>query len=130
MRALIAEDEFLGRKILLEFIRSLFDVDVVVNGKEAVDAFILAHKEGKPYDIIFMDIMMPEMDGVQALERIREYENTNSLTPLTKTLMTTAVGDAKTIIRSFHEGAASGYLVKPLDKESLMNELRKMEFID
>ncbi|XPV75354.1 MAG: response regulator [Desulfovibrio sp.] len=130
MRALIAEDEFMGRKILLEFIKALFEVDIVVNGKEAVDAFILAHKEGKPYDVIFMDIMMPIMDGVDALEKIRSYEETNALSPKTKTIMTTAVGDAKTIIRSFHDGGASSYLVKPLDKESLMNELRKMEFID
>ena len=58
MRALIVEDEFLSRKVLRSFLMTLFEVDIVVNGREAVEAFKLAHTEKNPYDLILMDIMM------------------------------------------------------------------------
>jgi two-component system chemotaxis response regulator CheY len=129
MRALVAEDEFLGRKVLSTFLSTLFEVDVAVNGKEAVDAFLLAHEEAKPYDVIFMDIMMPEMDGIQALTTIRGLEAERKLTPRAKVVMTTALDDPKTVIRSFHEGEASAYIVKPVRKDKLFEELQKLGFV-
>ncbi|MBA4356827.1 MAG: response regulator [Humidesulfovibrio sp.] len=129
MRALIAEDEFLGRKVLSNFLSTLFEVDVAVNGTEAVAAFALAHKDGHPYDLILMDIMMPELDGLEALAQIRALEQRQKLRPQVKVLMTTALDDAKTVIRSFHDGEAAGYLVKPLTKEKLFSELQKLGFV-
>ncbi len=128
MRALIVEDEFLSRKVLSSFLTTIFEVDIVVNGKEALDAFDLAHKEGKPYDLVLMDIMMPEVDGMEALKRIRDQELKQQL-PLCKVIMTTALSDPKTVIRSFHDGGASAYLVKPVDKEKLYKELAKLGLI-
>lgn len=129
MRALVAEDEFLGRKVLTVFLNTLFEVDVVVNGAEAVEAFSLAHEEGRPYDLLLMDIMMPEMDGLEALRRIREIEQKSPGMPRAKVLMTTALDDPKTVIRSFHDGEASGYIVKPVRKEKLYEELKKLGFM-
>ncbi len=129
MRALIAEDEFLNRKVLSAFLAPLFEVDVAVTGKEALDAFHLAHEEARPYDIIFMDIMMPEMDGIQALQAIRAAEQEGKVRPQVKVLMVTALDDPKTVIRSFHDGEASGYIVKPLRKEKLFEELKKLGFL-
>ena len=129
MRALIAEDEFLGRKVLSAFLNTLFEVDVAVNGKEAVEAFKLAHAEGHPYDLILMDIMMPELDGLEALAAIRALEQEGKLRPQVRVLMTTALDDAKTVIRSFHDGEASGYLIKPLNKDKLFAELQKLGFV-
>lgn len=129
MRALVAEDEFLGRKVLSVFLNTLFEVDVVVNGNEAVEAFKLAHEEGRPYDLLLMDIMMPELDGLEALRRIRAFEQTLPGRPSVKALMTTALDDPKTVIRSFHDGEASGYIVKPVRKDKLFEELKKLGFI-
>ncbi len=129
MRALIAEDEFLSRKVLSAFLAPLFEVDVAVNGKEAVEAFALAHQEGKPYDLILMDIMMPEMDGIQALTIIRAQEQERKLKPPVRVIMATALDDPKTVIRSFHDGEASGYIVKPVRKEKLFEELKKLGFL-
>lgn len=129
MRALIAEDEFLNRKVLSAFLAPLFEVDVAVNGKEALNAFRLAHGEGRPYDVIFMDIMMPEMDGIEALTAIRAAEREGRIKPQAKVLMVTAVDDPKTVIRSFHDGEASGYIVKPLHKGRLFEELKKLGFL-
>jgi two-component system chemotaxis response regulator CheY len=126
MRALIVEDEFLSRKVLRSFLMSLFEIDIVVNGKEAVDAFKLAHSEGNPYSLILMDIMMPEVDGIEALEQIRTLERDKKLSPRVKVVMTSALDDPKTVIKSFHEGEASGYIVKPVDKDKLFVELEKL----
>lgn len=126
MRALIAEDEFLSRKVLSAFLAPLFEVDVAVNGKEALDAFTLAHQEGRPYELILMDIMMPEMDGIQALTHIRAQEQERKIRPQVKVIMATALDDPKTVIRSFHDGEASGYIVKPVRKEKLFEELKKL----
>lgn len=126
MRALIAEDEFLARKILLNFLKPLFEVDIVVNGQEALSAFRMSHSEGRPYDLICMDIMMPEMNGLEALERIRAHEVELGIKNPVRVVMTTALDDPKTVIRSFHDGTASAYMVKPLEKEKLFAELEKM----
>ena len=131
MRALVAEDEFLGRKILSVFLNTLFEVDVVVNGSEAVQAFQLALDEGRPYDLLLMDIMMPEMDGLEALMKIREIEKGLPDKPprRVKVLMTSALDDPKTVIRSFNDVEASGYIVKPVRKDKLFEELKTIGFV-
>ncbi len=129
MRALIAEDEFLSRKIMSTFLAAMFEVDVVVNGREALDAFGLAHEESRPYDLILMDIMMPEVNGMDALKEIRKLESDKSLKPRAKVIMTTALDDPKTVIKSFYDGEASAYIVKPIDKNKLYDELAKLGFL-
>jgi len=126
MRALIVEDEFLSRKVLRSFLMTLFEVDIVVNGREAVEAFKLAHTEEKPYDLILMDIMMPEVDGIEALNRIRKMEEDESLEPKAKVIMTTALDDPQTVIKTFYDGEASAYIVKPVAKDKLYKELEKL----
>lgn len=126
MRALIVEDEFLSRKVLRSFLMTLFEVDIVVNGREAVEAFKLSHDEKRPYDLILMDIMMPEVDGIEALQKIRTLEEQNGYTPKVKVIMTTALDDPQTVIKTFYDGEASAYIVKPVAKEKLYNELEKL----
>ncbi|SOB60850.1 Response regulator receiver protein [Pseudodesulfovibrio profundus] len=130
MRALIVEDEFLSRKVLKSFLMALFDVDIVVNGREAVEAFKLAHTENKPYSLILMDIMMPEVDGIEALNRIRTMEEQESLSPKAKVIMTTALDDPQTVLKSFYDGEASAYIVKPVAKDKLYMELKKLGLLN
>ncbi len=130
MRALIVEDEFLSRKILRSFLMTLFEVDIVVNGREAVEAFRLAHTDAQPYDLILMDIMMPEVDGIEALQRIRKMEGKEDLRPKVKVIMTTALDDPQTVIKTFYDGEASAYIVKPVAKDKLYNELEKLGLLN
>jgi two-component system chemotaxis response regulator CheY len=130
MRALIVEDEFLSRKVLKSFLMTLFEVEIVVNGREAVEAFRLAHTENQPYDLVLMDIMMPEVDGIEALKRIREMEAKDGLEPRVKVIMTTALDDPQTVMKSFYDGEASAYIVKPVVKEKLYKELEKLGLLN
>ena len=75
MRILIVEDDLASRKIMLKILSKYGECDVTVDGLEAVDAFMLAQKENKPYDLVCLDIMMPKLDGVNVLKVIRSLED-------------------------------------------------------
>ena len=128
MKALIVEDDFISRKILLKFMLPLGECDIATNGSEAVEAFLLAHSEGKPYDLITLDIMMPEMNGQEALKRIRQTEEDREL-PAAKIIMTTSLSDAQNVMTAF-KSQSDGYLLKRIDRADLHNKLRELGLID
>jgi two-component system chemotaxis response regulator CheY len=129
MKILVVEDDFASRRMMQKILAEFGDVDVVVDGMEALDAFSLAWEEASPYDLIFMDIMMPKMDGQEALKRIREMENKIGVSPVdeVKVIMTTVMEDPKSVIQAFQEGAASAYLVKPISLEAIKKEIGKLK---
>ena len=63
LKILIAEDDLISRKFLSKFLSQYGECDIVVDGLEAIDAYMLAMREKKPYDLICLDIMMPKLDG-------------------------------------------------------------------
>ena len=131
MRMLIAEDDFIARYVLNEMLAEYGHCDVVVDGVEAVQAFRIAAEGKKPYTIIFLDIMMPNMDGIEALKRIRSIEKESGILPgqQVKVIMTTALDDPKTVISAYYQGGADSYLVKPITKEKIVAELRKTNLV-
>ena len=76
MKTLIVDDDFTNRLLLQEILKVHGPVHVAVNGKEAVEA-VAAARDNKedPYDLICLDIMMPEMDGQEDLKIIRADED-------------------------------------------------------
>ena len=131
MKCLIAEDNMLSRRILKELLSSQFDCDIAVNGKEAIDSFVLAHESKRPYDVVFLDIMMPEVDGLEALQCIRAIERKMAIPHHleVKVIMTTALDDPHTVITSFNKGEADAYIVKPLSRQKLTKELRALNLV-
>jgi two-component system chemotaxis response regulator CheY len=97
---------------------------VAVNGREAVEAFRAALEHGQPYDLICMDIMMPEMGGREAVRQVRALEEARGVnsTHGAKIIMTTAVDDLQEVIRCFQE-LCDSYLVKPLDLARLLGQM-------
>lgn len=71
MRALIVEDEMTSRMPLEHVLQDYCSYDVAGNGLEAISAFHRTLDESRPYDLICMDIIMPELDGQKALCQIR-----------------------------------------------------------
>lgn len=128
MKCLIVEDDFISRRILRELLGAYFDCEIAVDGEEAVTAFRLAHDVKNPYDLICMDIMMPKMDGREALRVIRQLEKELEVPPNleVKIVMTTALDDPKTVFDSFYQDGATAYLVKPISKQKLLRELRAL----
>ena len=132
MRILIAEDDKASSEILAKFLSYYGTCDVVHSGAAATELFRSAIEDGEPYNLVFLDIMMPEKDGHAALNEMRLYEQSVAYTedspaasaPQAKStiIMTTALNDPADV------GAAKclgcdGYLTKPISRKNLINEL-------
>ena len=130
MKYLIVEDDFAARRLLQRYLSGYGDCDIAVDGHEAVAAFGQALDENEPYDLICLDIMMPAMDGREALQVIRRIEHEHGIHGLdgVKVIMTTALGDSKNVIGSFREGCEA-YIVKPIKKDKLLEEMEKLGLI-
>ncbi len=130
MRILIAEDDFISRKYMMRFLSKYGECDVTVDGTEAIEAFIMALENGEGYDLICLDIMMPVVDGYQALQRIREIEKERGIPEekAVKIIMTTALSEGKNVMKAFSLGCTA-YAGKPIDQEKFENELRKLDLI-
>ena len=130
MRILIAEDDFASRKVILKFLSEYGECDVTVDGMEAIDAFMMALEDGDPYDLICLDVMMPIMDGYQALKNIREIEREHNVPQdkQAKVIMTTALNEEKNVKKAFELGCTV-YCAKPIDVEKLRGMLEKLGLI-
>lgn len=128
MRILIVEDDFVGRKVMQRLLREYGECDVAVDGVEAIKAFDLAWEAGTPYDVLFLDIMMPNMSGHDALKIIRAKEKERGVPAAreVKVIMTSALDDVKNVTQSFFHGGATAYLVKPIEREKVLAELHKL----
>jgi two-component system chemotaxis response regulator CheY len=127
MRTLIVDDELMGRLVLRKIMSRHGEVDVAVNGREAVEAYRLSWEANEPFDVILMDILMPELDGREALKEIRRYEDERNIVGRSqvKIVMITAMEDSKNVIGSFKEGA-EGYVVKPVTPEKVDAQLAQL----
>ena len=130
MKILIVEDEFTSRLLLNEILKPYGAVHIAINGREAVEAVSDAFETNAPYDLICLDIMMPEMDGQTALKKIRDLEEAKGIrsTRGTKIVMTTALNDVENVMKAF-SGLCDAYVFKPFDKTKLLAELRKLGLI-
>ena len=130
MKTLIVEDHFVSRVLMQEFLKDYGVSHIAVNGKEAVEAARIAMDAGEPYDLICMDIMMPEMDGQTALKHIRDMEKAKGVVyPAgAKIVMTTALGDMKNACASFNS-YCDAYLIKPIEPTKLLETLRQFGLV-
>jgi two-component system chemotaxis response regulator CheY len=128
LRALIVEDDFGGRRYLQTILRNRTRCDVVVDGQEAIEAVSLAWEENDPYRLILLDIMMPNVDGQEALRTIRDIEGRMGVQPTdqAKVIMTTALEDPKNVVEAYYQGGADSYLVKPIEQEKLFSLIREL----
>lgn len=130
MKILLAEDDFVTRKFMTGFLSKYGECDVTVDGMEAVDAFMMALEEDKPYDLICLDVMMPVMDGYQALKSIRKIEKEHGISEddMAKIIMTTALNEEKNVKKAFELGCTV-YCAKPIDMAKLKSTLEMLELI-
>ena len=131
MRFLIVEDDYTNRKLLTNILKKHADCDTAENGEECVEIFRNALTEGRPYNLVCMDIMMPKMDGQQALKEIRKVEKAFGVVSADEVtvVMVTALDDPKTVVKAYYEGGAAAYLTKPIEIEGVLEVLRELQLI-
>ena len=132
LKILIVEDDFISRRIMQGILSPYGKCDMAKDGEEAIHAFYLGWEEKEPYDLICMDIMMPEMDGQEALQRIRDMEKEMGIfgSQEVKVIMVTALDDLKNVIKAFHDGGATSYIVKPISMKNLTGEMVKLGLLE
>jgi two-component system chemotaxis response regulator CheY len=125
LRVLVVEDDFTSRLMLQTFLSRYGECHIAVNGKEAVEACRVAVETRQNYDLICMDIMMPEMDGHEAVRQVRALEESHGIFSSrgSKITMTTTVGDIKKVFECF-KVLCDGYLVKPIDLTKLVGYMK------
>jgi len=124
LRILVVEDDFTCRRVMCHIVEAFGECDVAVDGEEAVEAVRLGLEGATPYDVIFLDIMMPKMDGQAALKAIRALELQYECQPGAgaKIFITSALDDSKNVLEAF-QSQCDGYIVKPYDKQKIVTEL-------
>ena len=129
LKILVVEDEFLSRQLLMTIVSKRGRVDVAVDGQEAVDAVRISYETGSPYDVIFLDIMLPAKDGQEVLKELRAYEQERGVIASAgiKVIMTTALSDSKSIMEAFRSQCES-YVTKPYNEKKIMDEFNKLKF--
>lgn len=127
MRTLIVDDDFYSRVVLHDMLRGVAECHIAVNGEEAVGAFKKALEDGRPYDLVCLDLVMPEMDGQQALQEMRALENEQGVDQVDRCVVfvVSMVEDNRETNEAFFLGGADSFLVKPIEETRLMVELRE-----
>lgn len=106
---------------------------VATNGPEAIDFFTQYQEVKQPFSAVFLDIMMPGMDGHEVADKLRQVERENGVrhSESFKLIMITALSDTKNVCKSFFRGGmADAYITKPIKKDKLLDELKLLKVID
>jgi len=114
VKVLVAEDNAINQKLIENILKKMnIDVDLVSNGQEAIDTLM----QNRSYDIIFMDIQMPIMGGVEATAKILSYERNYRKKHIPIIALTAnALSEDKI---KYHSIGMDGYLSKPIDLDQL-----------
>jgi two-component system, chemotaxis family, chemotaxis protein CheY len=124
MRILVVDDDYVSRVKLSQLLAPYGHRDCSPNGEIAIKMFEEAHKELAPYDLVTMDIGMPDMSGQEVLTCLREKEKVWGIPreSAAKVIMITGKDSAKDVMSSYYEGC-DGYLTKPIKPEGLKQAL-------
>ena len=131
MRALIVDDDFYSRSFLEYILHPYAACDAAVNGEDAIMAFKKALEEENPYTLVFMDLLMPVVDGPRALNEIREIEKDFGVADdaCCKIIITSVLEDGEDTHNAMYLGGATSFLQKPVDEKSILAELERLGVI-
>src|SRR3990172_1130423 len=112
---LVVDDEDIIRESLLFILKKEgFEVDEARNGRQAFEQISV-----KPYDLVITDLEMPEMKGIELIDK------TTLLRPQTFVIIITAFASLETAIQALRKGAYD-YIIKPIDFDDLLYRVRKL----
>jgi two-component system, chemotaxis family, chemotaxis protein CheY len=124
-RILIVDDSTSIRESFTDILSPLATCEVATNGQEAVDLVKRTINKGGRFDLVLMDIIMPEKDGLSAVKEIREFESSRGRTGadcLTIIIVTT-IREPSRILVAQYECGADAYITKPFTRETVLQTL-------
>jgi two-component system chemotaxis response regulator CheY len=127
MRILIVDDDQSERLLLRRYLERYGECDFAENGLEAIARVGQSLNEGKPYDLICLDISMPKLDGHKTLKEIRHLERLHLNGYESKIVMISAIRSVRTVMEAFGE-MCDAYLTKPFEKKKLFEKIESLGF--
>jgi len=129
MKFLIVDDEFESRKKTDEILSRYGECDTAINGVEALNAVLKAHKAKVPYSIIFMDYDMPDLSGLEVLKNIRRWEESKKINPEDQVkIIMLAPDDSREILSPTFAKGDGPYIFKPVDKTKIAMAFSKVGY--
>ena len=127
MKILIVDDNKQIQNLLAHILEFHEELGFADDGEKGLIQYQKSIEEEKPYDLIFLDIMMPKMDGFEMLRQLRIWEDNNSnIENKVKIAMLSSIGSPNNMLTCFEEGC-DYYLVKPIIKSELTEIIDKVE---
>lgn len=124
---LLVDDDPRIHEYLTMLLAPYASMDLASNGMEAMEKFKSSlSPDGSGYDAVFMDILMPDMDGHHTVQKLRELEDEAGVPDdkAFRLVMVTALADTDNVSKAFFKGYASCYVTKPFEKERVIEELK------
>lgn len=131
LKCLIVDDDELGRELIIHYLDGVASCDTAVNGSQALQMFSAALDGGSPYDLIILDLLMPEMDGYATGTAIRHVERERgiSVTSGVNIIVVSSVNSPKEIIQAYLSAQSAAHLTKPVRPDKLRKTLVALELI-
>ncbi len=130
MKILVVDDEVVSRKKMGKIMDDLGECCIAESGTEAITAFNEAWSLGMPFDLILLDINMPDISGIEVLNRIRQIEKDKSLAKshCVKVMMVTSYSDKDLVVDCMKAGC-NNYIVKPFDRDRVLDKLSSIGYV-
>jgi len=128
VRCLVVDDDELGRELIAQYLEGIADCEMAENGLKAVEMFRSAFEGGTPYDLIILDIVMPEMDGHSAAKEIRTIEKEwgVSINDGVSIVVLSSLNTPGDVIQAYVAAKSAAHLVKPVQPDKLLATLSKL----
>lgn len=124
-KILLVDDDFGTRKLINRLLHRRALVDHACNGEEALEGYNMSVLHQDPYDLIMLDVTMPDLDGVSVLERVRSDEKGRGIRLGEGTPIVMITGRKDTMMASFGEGC-DDYIVKPFEPKALLQKIEQL----
>lgn len=126
MRALVIDDDFIALNKVRDILLPYGECDAATHGRQAIMMFCKALSDGRPYDLLTMDIEMPVMTGLELLQTLRQKEDLKQI-PRAKKIMISGSSSRSNVFKAI-ENHCDAFLVKPVTAEALLRTLGRLGF--
>lgn len=123
MKMLLIDDEPIALTKLELMLTNVGDCDTAVNGVQATGHFVRSIRENQPYDLVTIDIELPDITGLDLLARFCELERKNGISP-SKKIMVTAHSKVDYVVKA--RDKCDAFLVKPIRKATLLEKIQSL----
>lgn len=128
MKFLILEDDFFQSKLMARYLEIYGSCDLTAQGQDTIEKFKNSILNMEPYDVVFLDIMVPRIDGQKVLLELRKLQNVYKIKREihSKIIMVSALGDKHNVATAYEN--CDAYLVKPYEEKKLYEAIKKLGF--